>query len=139
VRFASLGSGSKGNCLVAEADGTRVLLDCGLSPRETGRRLERLGLAPVDLDAILVTHEHADHVGHAYPFAAQYGVPVYLTHGTRRAQEDAGKAADGVELCPDGAHITCAGSAPIRAYADMIFDAIGRPDLKPDTTTPPSA
>jgi phosphoribosyl 1,2-cyclic phosphodiesterase len=98
VRFASLGSGSKGNCLVAEADGTRVLLDCGLSPRETGRRLERLGLAPVDLDAILVTHEHADHVGHAYPFAAQHGVPVYLTHGTRRAQEDAGKAADGVEL-----------------------------------------
>lgn len=98
MRFASLGSGSKGNCLVAEADGTRVLLDCGLSPRETGRRLERLGLAPADLDAILVTHEHADHVGHAYPFAALHGVPVYLTHGTRRAQEDAGKAADGVEL-----------------------------------------
>ena len=98
MRFASLGSGSKGNCLVAEADGSRVLLDCGLSPRETGRRLARLGLAPEDLDGILVTHEHDDHVGHAYPFAAQHGLPVFLTHGTRRAQEEAGKPAAEVEL-----------------------------------------
>ncbi len=98
MRFASLGSGSKGNCLVAEADGTRVLLDCGLSPRETERRLARLGLAPADLHGILVTHEHDDHVGHAYPFAALHGMPVYLTHGTRRAQEAAGKPTDGVTL-----------------------------------------
>jgi len=98
VRFASLGSGSKGNCLVAEAAGSRVLLDCGLSPRETERRLARLGLAPADLDAILVTHEHDDHVGHAYPFGAQHRLPVYLTAGTRRAQEAAGKSAAGVEL-----------------------------------------
>lgn len=98
MRFASLASGSKGNCLVAEADGSRVLVDCGLSPRETARRLARLGLAPADLSAILVTHEHDDHVGHAYPFAALHGLPVYLTHGTRRAQEDGGAAADGVEL-----------------------------------------
>ncbi|HJS37959.1 MAG TPA: MBL fold metallo-hydrolase [Burkholderiales bacterium] len=98
MRFASLGSGSKGNCLVAEAGDSRVLLDCGLSPRETERRLARLGLAPADLDGILVTHEHDDHVGHAYPFAALHGLPVYLTHGTRRAQEEAGKSATGVEL-----------------------------------------
>jgi phosphoribosyl 1,2-cyclic phosphodiesterase len=98
VRFASLASGSKGNCLVAEAGASRVLLDCGLSPRETSRRLARLGLAPADLSAILVTHEHDDHVGHAYPFAAQHALPVYLTHGTRRAQEDDGAPADGVEL-----------------------------------------
>jgi phosphoribosyl 1,2-cyclic phosphodiesterase len=98
VRFASLGSGSKGNCLVAEAGGSRVLLDCGLAPRETERRLQRLGLAPAGLAAILVTHEHDDHAGHAYAFAAQHGLPVYLTHGTRRAQEDAGKSAEGVAL-----------------------------------------
>lgn len=49
MRFASLGSGSKGNCLVAEAGGSRVLLDCGLTPRETERRLARLGLAPAEL------------------------------------------------------------------------------------------
>ncbi len=98
MRFASLASGSRGNCLVAEAGATRVLVDCGLSPRETERRLARLGLAPAELSAILVTHEHDDHVGHAYPFAARHALPVYLTHGTRRAQEDAGAAADGVEL-----------------------------------------
>jgi len=98
VRFASLASGSKGNCLVAEAGASRVLVDCGLSPRETARRLARLGLEPADLSAILVTHEHDDHVGHAYPFAAQHSLPVYLTHGTRRAQEASGAPADGVEL-----------------------------------------
>jgi len=98
VRFASLGSGSKGNCLVAEAAGSRVLIDCGLSPRETARRLGRLGLEPGGLHAILVTHEHDDHAGHAYAFGAQHAIPVHLTHGTRRAQEEARRSADGVEL-----------------------------------------
>ena len=98
MRFASLGSGSRGNCLVAEADGSRVLLDCGLAPRETARRLERLGLEPGALEAILVTHEHDDHAGHAYAFGAQHGIPVYLTYGTRRAQAEAGKSEEGVEL-----------------------------------------
>lgn len=98
MRFASLASGSRGNCLVAEAGASRVLVDCGLSPRETARRLARLGLEPADLSAILVTHEHDDHAGHAYPFAAQHSLPVYLTHGTRRAQEASGAPADGVEL-----------------------------------------
>jgi phosphoribosyl 1,2-cyclic phosphodiesterase len=98
VRFASLGSGSKGNSLVAEAGGSRVLLDCGLSPRETERRLARLGLEPAGIHGILVTHEHDDHAGHAYAFAALHSIPVHLTHGTRRAQEAAGRSAEGVEL-----------------------------------------
>jgi len=98
VRFASLASGSKGNCLVAEAGGSRVLIDCGLAPRETERRLARLGLEPGGLDAILVTHEHDDHAGHAYAFAARHALPVYLTHGTRRAQEESAKSAESVEL-----------------------------------------
>ena len=63
LRFASIGSGSKGNCLVAEVGSTRVLLDCGLSPRETEKRLARIGLAPADIAGILVTHEHDDHAG----------------------------------------------------------------------------
>jgi phosphoribosyl 1,2-cyclic phosphodiesterase len=91
LRFASIGSGSKGNCLVAEAGGTRVLLDCGLSPRETERRLAGIGLAPADLSGILVTHEHDDHAGQAYPFAAKHGLPVWLTYGTQLALAADGK------------------------------------------------
>ena len=82
VRFASLGSGSEGNGLVVEAGGTRVLIDCGFGVRDTAARLARLGLAPESLDAILVTHEHADHVGGVPAFAARYGIPVWLTFGT---------------------------------------------------------
>ena len=96
-RFASLASGSKGNCLVADADGTRVLLDCGLASREAERRLARLGLEPSQLAAILVTHEQDDHAGHAYAFAAQHRLPVYLTHGTRAAIVESGKADGGAE------------------------------------------
>ena len=97
MRFASLASGSRGNCLVAEAGGTRLLLDCGLSARETARRLGRLGLEPADLEAILVTHEHDDHVGGAFAFAAAHALTVYITRGTLEAVADAGKAADGVQ------------------------------------------
>jgi len=91
IRFASLASGSKGNCLVAEVGGSRVLLDCGLAPRETVRRLARLGLAPSDIAAIIVTHEHDDHVGGVFAFAAKNSLPVWITHGTLRAAEEAGK------------------------------------------------
>ncbi len=97
MRFASLASGSKGNCLVAEAGGSRVLLDCGLSPRETGRRLGRLGLAPADLSAILITHEHDDHCGGALAFAAAHGLALYLTRGTLRALEEAGRTVPQVD------------------------------------------
>ena len=91
IRFTSLGSGSKGNCLLVEAGATRVLLDFGLSPRETARRLARRGLAPSDIAAVVVTHEHDDHVGHAFAFSAQQGIPVWLTHGTSRAAEESGR------------------------------------------------
>lgn len=96
LRFASLASGSGGNCLVAQADLTRVLVDCGLGLRDTERRLARLGLEPADIDAILVTHEHDDHGGCAFDFAAAHNVLVVLTHGTLRALRAAGKMHDGV-------------------------------------------
>jgi phosphoribosyl 1,2-cyclic phosphodiesterase len=97
LRFASIGSGSKGNCLVAEVGSTRVLLDCGLSPRETERRLARIGLAPADISGILVTHEHDDHAGQVYPFAALHGIPVWLTYGTQVAMAESGKVPGDVE------------------------------------------
>jgi len=82
VRFASLGSGSRGNGTVVQADGTTVLVDCGFSLRETTRRLQRLGLAPGDLSAVLLTHEHGDHVSGAGALARRYRLPVWLTAGT---------------------------------------------------------
>ncbi len=85
IRFASLGSGSEGNALVVEVGRSRLLLDCGFSTAETSRRLARLGLAPADLDAILVTHEHDDHVGGVGRFSRKFDIPVYLSYGTYAA------------------------------------------------------
>jgi phosphoribosyl 1,2-cyclic phosphodiesterase len=101
LRFASLASGSKGNCVVAEArdmaSATRVLIDCGLNLRDTERRLERLGLAPADIDAILVTHEHGDHACGVFDFAASHSTRVFLTYGTLTALKAEGKVLEGVK------------------------------------------
>jgi phosphoribosyl 1,2-cyclic phosphodiesterase len=85
MRFASLGSGSKGNALLIEAGNTCVMIDCGFSLRETVRRLQRLGVEPECIDAILITHEHTDHIGGIATFAAKFQIPVWMTYGTRTA------------------------------------------------------
>lgn len=82
MRFASLGSGSRGNALLVESGKTRLLVDAGFGPREMSRRLERLGVAAGDIDAVLVTHEHSDHVGGVFACARKYDWSVLLTHGT---------------------------------------------------------
>jgi len=82
IRFASLGSGSQGNALIVETGATKLLLDCGFSIRAATARLARLGAAPDELAAILVTHEHGDHVGGVFAFARRHRLAVYLTHGT---------------------------------------------------------
>lgn len=89
LRYASLGSGSRGNASVIEAGSTRVLLDCGFSVSETQRRLARLGLCGGDLQAILVTHEHADHLGGVARLSRRHRLPVWLTPGTLAASRDA--------------------------------------------------
>ena len=82
MRFASLGSGSKGNGTVIDNGETCLVIDLGFTVKETVRRLSRLGLTPYNLDAILVTHEHADHIHGVAGFARKFGTPVYLTPGT---------------------------------------------------------
>ncbi|MEO8188086.1 MAG: MBL fold metallo-hydrolase [Burkholderiaceae bacterium] len=85
MRFACLGSGSEGNGLLVEAGATRVLIDCGFGIRDAVARLARIGVAPETITAIIVTHEHSDHVGGVAAFAARYQTPVWLTFGTLSA------------------------------------------------------
>jgi len=98
IRFGCLGSGSSGNCLVVEAreerHTTRILLDCGFPMRETVARLARLGIEPESIDAVLVTHEHSDHVGGVFRFAARYRTRVFITHGTLSACSAAASCSD---------------------------------------------
>jgi phosphoribosyl 1,2-cyclic phosphodiesterase len=89
MRFAVLGSGSEGNALVVEVNQTRVLLDCGFSLGETLARLGRLGLQAEQLDGIVVTHEHGDHISGVARLARKFDLPVWLTHGTLRTQNAA--------------------------------------------------
>jgi phosphoribosyl 1,2-cyclic phosphodiesterase len=84
VRFACLGSGSRGNATLVEAGGVRVLVDCGFPARELERRLACLGVDADTLDAILVTHEHGDHIGGLGAVARRYRLPVWCTAGTYR-------------------------------------------------------
>lgn len=98
MRFASLGSGSRGNALVVEAGATRVMLDCGFGTNETAARLARIGLTPEDIDAVVVTHEHDDHIAGIPPLARKWRCPVYLTHGTLTALGDAGPHPDVIHV-----------------------------------------
>lgn len=79
---APLSSGSAGNAYWFESDGTAILVDAGLGPRETKKRLASVGREIEYLSAIVITHEHYDHIRGAESIARKYGVPIYLTRGT---------------------------------------------------------
>jgi len=85
VRFTVLASGSKGNCTVISGGRTRILVDAGLSCREIFRRMKLAGEEPQTLDAIVVTHEHQDHINGLAVTARRLGIPVYFTESTHRA------------------------------------------------------
>jgi len=85
VRFTVLASGSRGNSAVICGGQTRILVDAGLSCRELFRRMRLAGEEPEKLDAILITHEHQDHINGLAVTARKLGIPVYFTEGTHRA------------------------------------------------------
>lgn len=87
MKICSLASGSKGNSLYIETGETRVLIDVGLSLRETILRMEERGLDPAGVQAVLVTHEHIDHIRSAGSFARKFRVPVLASHLVRRKSE----------------------------------------------------
>lgn len=82
MRIAILGSGSRGNALVLDSGDRRILLDAGFSCRELERRLRVVGVEPETLSAVVITHEHSDHLRGAARFVRRHGVPVYATDGT---------------------------------------------------------
>jgi phosphoribosyl 1,2-cyclic phosphodiesterase len=82
VRFTSLGSGSEGNALLVESGSTRILIDCGFGLRDAVARLQRAGVEPEALTAIVVTHEHGDHIAGVAAFASRFGTTVWMTFGT---------------------------------------------------------
>ena len=82
MRYCSLGSGSRGNGTLVEQGASRLLVDCGFSLRATEQRLRQAGISGDQLSAILVTHEHSDHIQGVAKLARRYDLPVYLTPGT---------------------------------------------------------
>ncbi|WP_396589189.1 MBL fold metallo-hydrolase [Bermanella sp. R86510] len=82
MKFCSIGSGSKGNGTLVRSDSTCILIDSGFTVREIENRLAQKGLTALDLSAILITHEHSDHIKGVGPLARKYRVPVYCSHGT---------------------------------------------------------
>lgn len=90
MRYCSLGSGSKGNGTLIEQGNTRLLVDCGFSLRSTEQRLRQAGIGGDQLTAILVTHEHSDHIQGVAKLARRFDLPVYLTPGTGYALRQEG-------------------------------------------------
>ncbi len=82
MKFAILGSGSKGNSSVICSAEASILVDCGFAAKELEQRLFQLGLHPSSLNAILLTHEHTDHSKGVGSLARKYGLSVYMTAGT---------------------------------------------------------
>jgi phosphoribosyl 1,2-cyclic phosphodiesterase len=82
LHFLSLGSGSKGNATLVKSANVLLLVDCGFTLKETEKRLRAIGHQPEDITALLVTHEHGDHIKGVGAFARKHRVPVYLSHGT---------------------------------------------------------
>ncbi|MFZ7111075.1 MAG: MBL fold metallo-hydrolase [Desulfatiglandales bacterium] len=84
MRISVLASGSSGNACYVETDQTRIIVDAGLSGKELTRRLELIKVDPKDIDALVITHEHADHIKGAGPLARRFHIPVYINGATLR-------------------------------------------------------
>lgn len=85
MKFTVLGSGSTGNAVVISTEKTKVLVDAGLSAREVLRRLVLMGIDPAELDGVVITHEHSDHVGGLRNLLGKLRCQVYISKATEDA------------------------------------------------------
>lgn len=82
LKVASLGSGSKGNATLVSNGEVTVMVDCGFTVKEVLKRLPRLNVEPQQIDAILVTHEHQDHISGVGALSRKFSIPVWATRGS---------------------------------------------------------
>ena len=82
LNFCSLYSGSSGNSLLVQSDNSKLLIDCGVSSKKIEEALNGLEVDASSIDAILVTHEHSDHIQGLGVFSRKYQIPIYATKGT---------------------------------------------------------
>lgn len=92
MEFYTLASSSSGNAALVRSGETSILLDAGISARRIAQALSLLGMTPEDLDAILITHEHSDHVNGIATLTKKYAIPVYASRGTAHFLPQAGSA-----------------------------------------------
>lgn len=85
MRLCSIASGSSGNCVYVGSDATHLLVDTGISCKRIVEGVQSLGIAPSELDGILITHEHSDHISGLGVMARKYGIPIYTTKETFEA------------------------------------------------------
>jgi phosphoribosyl 1,2-cyclic phosphodiesterase len=91
MRMMALQSGSNGNCIFVEANGVRLLIDAGISGVQMEQRLAEHGVEPGDIDALLISHDHSDHVRCMGVYYRKYGMPVYVTNQTLMAARQRAK------------------------------------------------
>ena len=87
-RFCSLFSGSSGNCLFVESDTTKVLVDCGESAKKISSALSQIDIDINEIEGILITHEHIDHVKILATLSKKYNIPIYINEKTFEALSD---------------------------------------------------
>ncbi|MBU3740422.1 MAG: MBL fold metallo-hydrolase [Rhodoferax sp.] len=119
LRLRNLGSGSSGNATLLEAGGSsgcaRLLIDCGLGLRELESRLVDAGVHPSQVDALFITHEHADHAGSAVAFVRSHGCAMWLSQGTYAAM-GAPDMGDRIRLARDGGTLSFGGLMELHPY-----------------------
>ncbi len=102
MRFSVLGSGSGGNATLVARGAQGLLIDCGLTVRQLELRLAAVDFAPSALSAIVLTHEHDDHIAGAAALSRKYRIPILTTHGTQTAAAERLVNAHGIDfLLPD--------------------------------------
>ncbi len=85
MKFVSLSSGSKGNSTLVCTENTKILIDCGISAKKTDESLKALGLSLKQIDAVVLTHEHSDHIKGLKRIMQAYRLPVYASGGTLKS------------------------------------------------------